>query len=296
MSRDKFYARLFIAGCIACGVLLLQMRPALATSGDRPKEETVAASEVTRTDPDRVAVADFFKTVRATAEAQNKRTPDAGYGVGAGVFYLPETWCVQRLGLPKDMVVERCEVLDVADRRVAVLIVVSNCEPEHCDADYWILSDRRGLRRSPTALDFELVASPDYQFLYVGHIGVDTNGYTAHLTRIELKTLKQRMVADCAAPVLSPSKRSIACRDASGHVHKFSLPDGPLERMHTIDLGKERIYSDAHGGVNLPAVQFIANNRIRIVTLTSEGDEEDVEEAKWVESPDPRRREEGHQR
>jgi hypothetical protein len=278
-------ARLFIAGCIACGVLLLQMRPALATSGDHPKKETVAVAEVAKTDPDRVAVADFFKTVRAAAEAQDKRTPDAGYGFERGVFYLPETWCVQRLSLPKDMVVERCTVLDVADRRVAVLIVVSNCEPEHCDANYWILSDRRGLRRSPTALDFELVVSPDYRFLYVGHTGRDPSGHTAHLTRIDLKTLKRRMVADCAAPVLSPSKRSIVCRDASGHVHRFSLPDGPLERVHTIQLGKKRIYSDAHGGLNLPAVQFIHNNRIRIVTLTADGDEADVEEAKWVDGP-----------
>jgi hypothetical protein len=285
MSRDSIYARLFIAGFIACGVLTLQMRPALATSGDRQKKETVAVAEVAKTNPDRVAVADFFKTVRAAAEAQNKRTPDAGYGVGLGAFYLAEAWCVQRLGLPKDMVLERCKVLDVADGRVAVLIVVSNCEPEHCDAAYWIFSDRRGLRRSPMNLDFELVVSPDHQFMYVGEVGYSPKGHKAKLTRIELKSLKQRTVADCAAPVLSPSKRSIACRDTSGHVHRFSLPDGPLKPVHTIDLGKKRIYSDAHSGVNLPAIRFIANNRIRIVTLTHDGDEEDVEEAKWVESP-----------
>tara|TARA_B110000495_G_C22976636_1_gene573707 strand:- start:1269 stop:1451 length:183 start_codon:yes stop_codon:yes gene_type:complete len=54
--------------------------------------------------------------------------------------------------------------------------------------------------------------------------------------------------------------------------------------VHTIDLGKDVIYSDPHIGVNLPPVQFIKKNRMRIVTLTA-GDEEDVEEAKWVDGP-----------
>jgi len=257
----------------------------MASSGDRPRKERGTATKITKADPDRVAVADFLKTVRVEAEAQNKRSPNAGYGVGRDGFYLGEAWCVQRIGLPRGTVLERCKVLDISNGRVAVLIVISNCEIEHCDADYWIFSDRRGLRRSPIKLDFELVVSPDHQFMYVGEIQSSPEGQKAQLTRIELKTLKHRKVADCAAPVLSPSKRSIACRDASGDVHRFSLPDGPLEPVHSIDLGKNKIYSDAHSGVNLPAVQFIAKKRIRIVTLTHKGDEEDVEEAQWVESP-----------
>jgi hypothetical protein len=132
------------------------------------------------------------------------------------------------------------------------------------------------------ALDFELVVSPDHRFLYLGHTGMDSSGYQAYLTRIDLKTLDRRMVADCAAPTLSPSKRWIVCRDASGHVHRYSIHDGSMERVHTINLGKERIYSDPHIGVNLPAVQFIDKNRIRIVTLTADG-KEDFEEAKWVD-------------
>jgi hypothetical protein len=108
----------------------LQIKPSLATPADRPNKEKVAVGQVAKTDPDRVAVADFFKTVRAAAETQNKRTPEAGYGVARGGFYLAETWFVEQLALPKDVVVERCKVLDVADRRVAVLIVVSGCEPD----------------------------------------------------------------------------------------------------------------------------------------------------------------------
>jgi hypothetical protein len=54
--------------------------------------------------------------------------------------------------------------------------------------------------------------------------------------------------------------------------------------VHTIDLGEDVIYTDAHSGVNLPPVQFIKKDRMRIVTLTRE-DTEDVEEAKWVDGP-----------
>jgi hypothetical protein len=85
--------------------------------------------------------------------------------------------------------------------------------------------------------------------------------------------------------VLSPSKSSVVYRDASEHVHRFSLPDRPLQRVHTIRLGKKRIYKHCHGGHGLNAVHFIDNNRMRIVTLTADGDEEHVEYAKWVESP-----------
>jgi len=285
MFSDIIYARPFVAGCIVCALLIGQMRPAMATSGDRPKKATAAVTKVTKTDPDRVAVADFLKTARAAAKAQNKRTPDAGYGVDRHAFYLSEAWCVQRVDLPKDRVMERCKVLDVADGRVAVLIVVSNCEHEHCDTDYWIFSDRRGLRRSPINLDYELVVSPDHRFLYVSEVGWRPKGPFAHLTRIKLKTLSLRRVADCATPALSPSKRSIACRDASGNVHRFALPEGPLRLVHTLNLGKKRVYRDAHGGHGLRAVQFIDDNRIRIATLMQGGDEEDIEEAKWVESP-----------
>ncbi|MBM64960.1 MAG: hypothetical protein CMH55_01845 [Myxococcales bacterium] len=287
MFSDVIYARPLVTGCIFCSLLIGQVRPAVATSGDRPRKETAAVTKVTQTDPDRVAVTDFLKTARAAAEAQNKRTPDSGYGVDRRTFYLAEAWCVQRVSLPRNMVLERCKVLDVSDGRVAVLVVTSNCEVEHCDADYWIFSDRRGLRRSPINLDFELVVSPDHQFMYVGEVQSGPEGPKAHLMRIELKTMSLRRVANCAAPVLSPSKRSIGCRDASGNVHRFPLPDGPLTLVHTIDLGKKRIYSDAHSGVTLPAVRFIADNRIRIVTLTQGGDEEDIEEANWVESPRP---------
>ncbi|MEE2779903.1 MAG: hypothetical protein VYE15_05245 [Myxococcota bacterium] len=286
MSTALVRHRLFIKGWFVFGLVLVALSPALASSGERPrKQKKTTTAESTKTDPDRAAVADFLKTVRAAAEAQAKRTPDAGYGVSRDAFYLPEAWCVQRLGLPKDRVMERCKVLDVADGRVAVLIVVSNCEAEHCDADYWIFSDRRGLRRSPMNLDYELVVSPDHRFLYVSEVGTGPKGLFAHLTRIELKTLKQRMVADCATPALSPSERSIACRDVSGNVHRFSLPDGPLQPVHTLNLGKKRVYFDAHGGHGLSAVQFIDQTRMRIVTVTDDGDEDHVEEARWVEAP-----------
>ena len=39
--------------------------------------------------------------------------------------------------------------------------------------------------------------------------------------------------------------------------------------MHTIDLGKDVIYNDPKIDVNLPPVQFIDKNRMRIVTLTA---------------------------
>jgi hypothetical protein len=169
--------------------------------------------------------------------------------------------------------------------------VISNCEAEHCDADYWIFSDRRGLRRSPINLDFELIVSPDHRFLYVSEVGWGPKGLFAHLTRIELKTLNLQRVAECATPTLSPSKRSIACRDTSGNVHRFSMPDGPLRPVHTLNLGKKRVYRDAHGGHGLSAVQFIDDTRMRIVTVTQglqdDGNEEHVEEAKWVEAPSP---------
>jgi hypothetical protein len=129
MSKDIIYPRLFIAGCIACGALFLQMKPALATSGDRPHKKKVAVAQVAKIDPDRVVVVDFFKAAQAAAEEQEKLTPGTGYGFEHGVFYLPETWCIERLSLPKDKVLERCMVRDVGERRVAVLIVVSDWNP-----------------------------------------------------------------------------------------------------------------------------------------------------------------------
>ena len=47
---------------------------------------------------------------------------------------------------------------------------------------------------------------------------------------------------------------------------------------------KDVIYFDAHGGVNLPPVEFIDKDRMRIVTLTANY-KEDIEEAKWVDGP-----------
>lgn len=279
MSKHTYYARLFMAVSIACGVLLLQMEPTLA---GRPSTKKVTKTHVAKVDPDRMAVSDFFEEVKNATARQKKRTPDAGYGFDRGKYFLPETWCIERLKVPKGVLVERCLVRDVRESRLAVLVMVSDCESEMCDAKYWIFSDRRGLRLSPVALDFELVVSPDDRFLYVGNTMNGPDGARAQLTRVDLKTLKTRMVAGCAAPLLSPSKRWIVCRDASGHVHRLSIKGGPLKRVHSINLGKERIYNDAHTGVSLHAVQFIANDRMRIVTLTGDG-EERVEEAKWVD-------------
>ena len=241
---------------MACGALLLLMGPAVAKSGDRPKKKAIPA-QAAKADPDRAAVAEFFNEVREATERQAKRTPDSGYGFERGTYYLPEKWCADRLEVPKETVIDRCLVHELAKRRVAVLIMVSDCEAEHCDAGYWIFSDRKGLRRSPTALDYELVVSPDRRFLYVGSIDMGRDGYTTHLTRMEFKTLETRYVADCASPALSPSKRWIVCRDAVGDVHRFPVPQGPLERVHTVDLGEERIYTDGHGSLGVSAVQFL---------------------------------------
>ena len=50
--------------------------------------------------------------------------------------------------------------------------------------------------------------------------------------------------------------------------------------MHTVDLGEERIYTDGHGSLGVSAVRFMGDNRMRVVTLTSDG-EEDIEVVPW---------------
>jgi hypothetical protein len=282
MDRNDIETHRFIAVLITCAAVLSLIGPALAKSGDPAKKKPAVAKKAAKLDPDRAAVAEFFKTVKAATERQAKLTPESGHGYERGTYHLPETWCAERLKVPKEAVIDRCLVRELAERRVAVLIMVSNCEAERCDAGYWIFSDRKGLRRSPATLDYELVVSPDYRFLYVGQIDMGRDGYTTRLTRIELKTLETREVAGCASPALSPSKRWIVCRDAVGDVHRFSTPQGPLERVHTVDLGEERIYSDGHGSLGVSAVQFIRKNRMRVVTLTSDG-EEDMEVVQWKE-------------
>lgn len=259
-------------------------KPATPTIPDQPSK----AESAPKASPnlDLAAVEGFFKALDATMKTAAESSSSEEYGFERGEWWLPRTWCETKLGLSKDDPIETCQVLDISSRRAAVVIVIKACEAEHCDVDYWILSDRSGLRPSPISLDFAPVVSPDSKYLYAGHTGMgpEMNGYTAYLRRVTLDTLETEQVAECAAPTLSPSERWVVCRDASGHVHRMPVNGGPLERVHTIDLGKDVIYSDPHIGVNLPPVQFIKKNRMRIVTLTA-GDEEDVEEAKWVDGP-----------
>jgi hypothetical protein len=286
MYRNIIYARLVLAGCIA-GLLImwcagLGLAPALA----HPVEPEVATAKATKPDSDLAAVHEFLEAISATLKTDSEISPSEGYGFERGVWRLPTTWCVARLGLPKDKPIEDCMVRELSGRRAAVVIVIKLCEHEHCEVDYWILSGRSGLRPSPIDLDFVPVVSPDSKYLFAGHTGMEpeVSGYIAYLTRVNLDTLETEHVANCAAPVLSPSERWVVCRDASGHVYRLPVQGEGFERIHTIDLGKDVIYSDAHMGVNLPPVQFINENRMRIVTLTH-GETEDVEEAKWVDGP-----------
>jgi hypothetical protein len=274
-----------MAGRIAGLVVMLGAGAGVAPALAQPSKSKVATKKVAKLDPDLAAVDDFLNAIAATLKSDPKASSSERYGFSSrGVWHLPSTWCVTHLGLPKDKPIEDCMVREVSGRRAAVVILIKDCEAEHCDVDYWILSGRSGLRPSPIPIEYVPVVSPDNKYMFNGDTGMGPDGYQADLTRITLETLKTEVVAACAAPVLSPSERWVVCRDASGHVHRLPIQGGRLERVHTIDLGEDVIYTDAHSGVNLPPVQFIKKDRMRIVTLTRE-DTEDVEEAKWVDGP-----------
>jgi hypothetical protein len=286
MAKHTICLLLFIAGCAPPSVVTVRAGPAIKTGLTEPSKAKVAHIKPAKIDPDQAVVDAFFKDVRATLKKGSKASSSKGYGFERGVWTLPTAWCVGRLALPKNKPLEDCMVREFSGRRAAVVTVVKDCEPEHCEVDHWIISGRSGLRPSPIALEHKPVVSPDNKYLFAGHTGVEppAHGYRAYLVRVTLKTLETELVAACAAPTLSPSGRWLVCRDASGNVHRLPIGGGRLERVHTIDLGKDVIYSDPHIGVSLHPVQFIKKDRIRIFTLTAEN-KEDIEEAKWVDGP-----------
>lgn len=245
------------------------MTPPISIAGPKPK----VAPKPSAIDLDLAAVDEFLNGIPAFLE---------GYGVfGNTTWDLPTDWCIEKLDVEAETT-ERCSVREVSGRRAAVVVFVKNCEPEHCDVDWGLISGQSGLRPSPMPLDFELVISPDNKSMFSGSTGLSQEGYTTTLARFNLTTFKLEALWDCAAPVLSPSQRWLVCRDASGDVYRLPINGGRLERVHKIKLGKAQIYADPHNGVNLPAVQFIKENRIRILTLTR-SDKKIVEEAKWVD-------------
>ncbi|MCJ8311944.1 MAG: hypothetical protein HRU38_07125 [Saccharospirillaceae bacterium] len=202
------------------------------------------------------------------------------------IWYLPNQWCKTLIDQPKDGPIEDCIVKSISNQKVAVVIVVTACEPEHCDVQYWILSGSLGLRKVPFELEGELVVTPDNQSILMGYTGFDADGFFASLLRINLKDFESEYVAACAAPVLSPSKFWIVCRDETGDVYRLSVSGGELELIHRVNLGDDFIYSDAHLAVPLQAVEFIITDNkqylIRIVTQTRDY-QEVIEEIKWVE-------------
>jgi len=286
MAKNSIFLVFFIAGCVPPSVVTVPAKPTINTAQTEPSKAKVAAIKPAQIDLDRAAVEAFFKDIRATLKKNPKASSSKGHGFERGVWTLPTTWCVARLALANNKPLEDCMVREVSGRRAGVVIVVKECEPEHCEVDYWIMSGRSGLRPSPIDFEHVPVVSPDNKYLFTGYTGMEppAAGYKAYLMRVTLKTLETKFVAACGAPVLSPSERWLVCRDAAGHVHRMPIDGGPLERVHTIDLGKGVIYSDPHIGVSLHPVKFIKTDRMRIFTLTSD-DREDIEEVKWVEGP-----------
>ena len=261
-----------------------------ATAGASVQPAPVKRAQGIAKDSDHAVMKQFFREVQAATEGQKIATPDQGYGFERSTWYAPESWCIKALKLQKNKTLERCLIRQLGGQRVAVVTTVSDCEPEHCETTYWVLSGRSGLRKSPIPLDHNLVLSPDQRVLYVGHTNPSPKGYEASLNRIDLKTLAHTLVAPCAMPVLSPSGRWIVCRDAQGNVHRFGTEGEPMEQIHTLRLGKLRISTSPHIGVDLRPVVFVARQgkerpvRLRVVTPCHQGDEV-VEEIDWVEAP-----------
>jgi len=284
MSKNIIFRRLFIAGFTTCLVILLCASPGVTPVHAQPPKTKVTVKKKAKIDLDLAAVAAFFKDVKKTIKRHAKKSAPHVHDFSRGIASLPKSWCRKTLKLSKDFAFEECMVRDVSNKRAAIVIVVKGCEPEHCEVDYWIVSDKNGPRPSPVWFEDAPVVTHDRRYMFTGHTGMESHksGYIAYLTRITLATLKTEAIASCAAPTLSPSGRWVVCRDADGHVHRLPVQGGDLERVHTIDLGKDRIYSDAHMGVNLAPVTFIKKNRIRITTLTAD-DKEDIEEFTWIE-------------
>ena len=255
-----------------------------APSAKVPAPTTLAPAPTTLA-ADLKAMATFFtdieKTYAASRAPGEKKT-------SIGVWWMPETWCVKRLGYPKNQVMESCVVQEIGERRAAAIFAVKYCEPEHCESDYFIISGTSDVRKTNREFVGALIVSSDLTGFFVGSLGYIVpddspipTGYTADLMHVNFETLESRWVANCMVPVLSPSGRWIVCRDEKGDVHRLNRAAKNMQRIHTIDLKGERIEGDAHVELNIPPVEFLADGRVRIETPTT-GDT-DVEFMKWRE-------------
>jgi hypothetical protein len=238
---------------------------------------------------DQKAVNSFFRAVVA-AKIAAKNKGDSKPTVKDEAWYLPDEWCVAKLGYPKGKSLEGCMVYAVSGHTAAIIHAELYCEPEHCEADFYLMSGTAGPRRLVGDVYGPWVLSPDRKSLFLGHtgMGVDDNGsltgtYEALLTRIDVATLKKSYANGCASPVLSPGKKWIVCRDADGHVHRMPPNGGKLELVHRVDLGKETINIDAHIGVSLNPVSFLDRGRMQIQTLTRENQELKTKVIIWKE-------------
>jgi hypothetical protein len=225
---------------------------------------------------DQKAVDSFFMEVVAANTSAGNAVDAAPTGDNAA-WYLPNEWCVARLGYPKGKQLEGCTVFEVSGRTAAIVHTVLYCEAEHCEADFYLMSGTGGPRRLVGDVYGPWVLSPDRKSLFLGHtgMGVDDRGsftgtYEAFLTRIDVATLKKSHVTACASPVLSPRKRWVVCRDAQGHVHRMPANGGKLEPVYRLNLGKDTINIDAHLGVSLHPVRFPDAAHMIIETLTRE--------------------------
>ncbi len=234
------------------------------------------------------ALGAFFREIEK-AYASSRKPGEKTRPSEQGVWWMPEPWCVKKLGYPKKSTLERCIVREIGARRAAAIIAVRSCESEHCDTDYFIHSGRLGVRKIDMELGDDLIVSSDSRGFFIGHMDYvvsDDNsaatGYQTRLSHVEFKTLKRRHVANCTVPVLSPSGRWVVCRDRDGNVHRMSRDGKHSRRIHIVDLAGERISGDAHIGLHITPVKFLADGRLRVETLTT--GETDVEVIKWQEN------------
>ena len=171
-----------------------------------------------------------------------------------------------------------------------MIVVETECEPEHCEVDYFLMTGTSGPKRLPFDVDGPWVFSPNRRYLYFGSTGMGfddekgtpTGKYEAFLARLDVTTMQSAPVASCASPVLSPSKKWVVCRDAAGHVYRMPVRGGALELIHRVNLGKNIIYIDAHIGVSLHPVVFLDAKRMQVKTpMRDAGFKTDV--VKWRE-------------
>ena len=221
---------------------------------------------------------EFVAEVTAYMDSACSVDPDRaeyeGWEYGEGdLWRLPKEWCRQNLP-PVDGEMEQCRISVQAGGKAAVVYIVSDCY-ELCNVDSWLVLGPQGPQRvapelvSPEHLPTMVITS-DLAYGYTGWAEYcGPQGYCTSMTRVDLRSMTKKTWSECGMPSLSPCELWVVCRALNGDVLRMPVPEGPLEKVYSLDLPEgDQIYAAPEPGVLLHPVVFENDSTMLVRTGT----------------------------